>query len=222
MRERFRYRKHYESRVRWEALVIYFVATALCAAVIYYISNLQKSVLNQRVNIYKNEKVLDLTNDLIKKVNETQSDAQLYSFSGKQKHLLDFKNNLKTVSSIKDSIIFYSNNDEKNKAILNDIVSLLKRKENIIKRITHQYDLFNPYDEIYKLITNYKPEKKTKIVAVTKQDTIVHKAEKKSFFQRVFSSDTPRDSIILVSTTTFDTITDESDDSIDIMKDIKL
>ena len=222
MRERFRYRKHYESRVRWEALVIYFVATALCAAVIYYISNLQKSVLNQRVNIYKNEKVLDLTNDLIKKVNETQSDAQLYSFSGKQKHLLDFKNNLKTVSSIKDSIIFYSNNDEKNKAILNDIVSLLKRKENIIKRITHQYDLFNPYDEIYKLITNYKPEKKTKIVAVTKQDTIVHKAEKKSFFQRVFSSDTPRDSIILVSTTTFDTITDESDDGIDIMKDIKL
>ena len=222
MRERFRYRKHYESRVRWEALVIYFVATALCAAVIYYISNLQKSVLNQRVNIYKNEKVLDLTNDLIKKVNETQSDAQLYSFSGKQKHLLDFKNNLKTVSSIKDSIIFYSNNDEKNKAILNDIVSLLKRKENIIKRITHQYDLFNPYDEIYKLITNYKPEKKTKIVAVTKQDTIVHKADKKSFFQRVFSSDTPHDSIILVSTTTFDTITDESDDGIDIMKDIKL
>lgn len=221
MRERFKYRKHYESRVRWEALVIYIVASALCAAMVYYISNLKKSILNQRVNINKNEKVLDLTNDLIKKVNETQSDAQLFSFSGDQKHLLDFKNNLEQVSSIKDSIIFYSDNDVKNKAILNDIVSLLKRKENIIKRISHQYDLFNPYDEIYKILTNYKPEKKTKVVAVTKQDTIVHKADKKSFFQRVFSSDTPRDSIILVTTTTFDTISDD-EDKIDIMKDIKL
>ena len=221
MRERFKYRQHYERRVRWEALVIYIVATALCAAVIYYISNLKKSILNQRVSISKNEKVLNLTNDLIKKVNETQSDAQLFSFSGDTKYLLDFKNNLEQVSSIKDSIIYYSDNDQKNKAILNDIVTLLKRKENIIKKISHQYDLFNPYDEIYKILTNYKPEKKTKVVAVTKQDTIVRQAEKKSFFQRVFNSDAPRDSIILVTTTTFDTI-DDNEDKIDIMKDIKL
>ncbi len=221
MRERFKYRQHYERRVRWEALVIYIVASALCAAVIYYISNLKKSILNQRVNISKNEKVLNLTNDLIKKVNETQSDAQLFSFSGDTRYLLDFKNNLEQVSSIKDSIIYYSDNDQKNKAILNDIVTLLKRKENIIKKISHQYDLFNPYDEIYKILTNYKPEKKTKVVAVTKQDTIVRQAEKKSFFKRVFNSDTPRDSIILVTTTTFDTI-DDNEDKIDIMKDIKL
>lgn len=221
MRERFKYRQHYERRVRWEALVIYIVASALCAAVIYYISNLKKSILNQRVNISKNEKVLNLTNDLIKKVNETQSDAQLFSFSGDTRYLLDFKNNLEQVSSIKDSIIYYSDNDQKNKAILTDIVTLLKRKENIIKKISHQYDLFNPYDEIYKILTNYKPEKKTKVVAVTKQDTIVRQAEKKSFFKRVFNSDTPRDSIILVTTTTFDTI-DDNEDKIDIMKDIKL
>ena len=108
--------------------------------------------------------------------------------------------------------------------LLNDIIDLLNRKENIIKEITHQYDIFNPYDEIYKILMNYKPkEKTTRIVAVSRQDTIVKKGEKQGFFQRVFSSETPRDSVILVTTTTYDTITEESPASrIDLMEGIKI
>lgn len=217
-------RKHYESRVRWEAVVIYVMATIICAFMIYYILNLKSSILNQRVAIYHNEMVLNFTNELIQNVNEAQSYAQLYTISGQPEYLISFKNNLRTTSSIKDSIISYSDNNTGNEKILNDIVNLLNRKEMIIKDITHQYDIFNPYDEIYKILSDYKPkEKTTRIIAITKQDTIVHKAEKQGFFQRVFSSETPRDSIIFVSTTTYDTITEEIPASrIDLMEGIKI
>lgn len=217
-------RKHYESRVRWEAVVIYVMATIICAFMIYYILNLKSSILNQRVAIYHNEMVLNFTNELIQNVNEAQSYAQLYTISGQPEYLISFKNNLRTTSSIKDSIISYSDNNTGNEKILNDIVNLLNRKEMIIKNITHQYDIFNPYDEIYKILSDYKPkEKTTRIIAITKQDTIVHKAEKQGFFQRVFSSETPRDSIIFVSTTTYDTITEEIPASrIDLMEGIKI
>lgn len=224
MREVKFIRKHYESRVRWEAVVIYVLATIICAFVIYRISNLKKSIINQRITIDKNEMVLNFTNELIQNVNEAQSHAQLYTISGNPELLIKFNENLQKTSSIKDSIIFYSENDANNTKILNDIVILLNRKENIIKEITHQYDIFNPYDEIYKILSEYKPQEKTmRIVAVTKVDTIVKKAEKTGFFQRVFSSETPRDSIILVTTTTYDTIVEESQGSrIDLMEGIKI
>ena len=216
--------KHYESRVRWEAVVIYVMSIIICAFMIYYITNLKKSILNQRVAIDKNEMVLNFTNELIQNVNEAQSQAQLYTISGNPEHLIKFNENLQQTAAIKDSIIFYSENDTKNEKLLNDIVDLLNRKENIIKEITHQYDIFNPYDEIYKILMNYKPkEKTTRIVAVSKQDTIVKKGEKQGFFQRVFSSETPRDSVILVTTTTYDTITEETPASrIDLMEGIKI
>lgn len=216
--------KHYESRVRWEAVVIYVMSIIICAFMIYYIFNLKKSILNQRVAIDNNELVLNFTNELIRNVNEAQSHAQLYTISGNPEHLIEFSKNLQETAAIKDSIIFYSGNDIKNEKILNEIVDLLHLKESIIKEITHQYDIFNPYDEIYKILMNYKPkEKTTRIVAVSKQDTIIRKAEKQGFFQRVFSSETPRDSIIMVTTTTYDTITEESPGSrIDLMAGIKI
>ncbi|MBQ2498609.1 MAG: hybrid sensor histidine kinase/response regulator, partial [Bacteroidales bacterium] len=224
MREVKFIRKHYESRVRWEAVVIYVLATIICAFVIYRISNLKKSIINQRVTIDHNEMVLNFTNELIQNVNEAQSHAQLYTISGNPEHLIHFNENLQQTSAIKDSIIFYSDDDAKNTMILNDIIVLLNRKENIIREITHQYDVFNPYDEIYKLLSDYKPkETTTRIVPVTRIDTIVKKAEKPGFFHRVFSSETPRDSIIFVTTTTYDTITEESPGSrIDLMEGIKI
>jgi len=222
MSEKKIHKKHYESRVRWKAIVIYIVATLICAGMIYYIYTLKKSILNQRVAIHQNEHVLDLTNDLIQKVNEAQSYAQFYTISGDENYLNDFNENLKIITGIKDSLIFYSKNDTINTRILDDIISLMKRKAKIIKKINHQYEIFNPYEEIYKLISDYKPEKKTRIIEVTNTDTIIHKAGKQSFFRRIFSSETPRDSIIFVTTTTYDTITEESDNKIDIMKDVKI
>ena len=217
-------RKHYEGRIRWEAVVIYVIAILICALMIYYISNLKKSIQNQRVAIDHNEMVLNFTNQLIKNVNDAQSQAQLYTISGNRDNLIKFNIYLKSTIAVKDSIIYYSDDDGKNRKILNDIVNLLNRKEVIIKEITHQYDLFNPYDEIHKIVTEYKPqEKTTRIVAVTTQDTIIRMSDRQSFFQRLFNYEIPHDSVILVTKTTYDTITEEVPaNRIDLMEGIKI
>ncbi len=224
MREGKLIRKHYEGRIRWEAVIIYVIVIVVLAFMIYYISNLKQTILHQRVTIDRNEMVLNFTNELIQHVNEAQAQAQLYTVTGNRKNLISFNNHLKTTIALKDSIVLYSPDDTDNKKILNDIILLLNRKEVIIREITHQYDLFNPYDEIYKIITDYKPkEKTTRIVAVSIQDTIVKKADKQNFFQRLFSGDIPRDSVIFVTTTRYDTITEElPENRIDLMEGIKI
>ena len=88
MREVKTIRKHYESRVRWEAVIIYIIAILICSSMIYYVSNLKKSILDQRVAIDRNEMVLHYTNELIQNVNQAQSHAQLYSISGNPEHLI--------------------------------------------------------------------------------------------------------------------------------------
>ena len=224
MRKRVIRKRQYERRIRFEAAIIYFVAIILCAGVLIYFSNLRKTIQNQRNNIARNEKVLSITNELIQHVNEAQSYAQTYTFTGDPAQLVHFEQTLSVISNNNDSLTYYSNKDESNLNTVNDILSLMQRKEHIIKQISHHYDFFNPYDEINKLLSNYKaPEKKIKIIPISKQDTIVRKAEKKSFFQRLFSSDAPNDSVIIVTTTTFDTIIEETpDNKEDLMKDIQI
>jgi len=195
-----------EKRVRYSASIIFLMVAALCSAMIYYISDLKDSISEQRQNIRRNEKVLDLTHSLIQTVNEAQAGAQLYIFSSNQKQLKLFNNKLDHIKSINDSIVVYSNFDTTNKVMLDDLLSLLQRKKLIISNISNQYEAFNPYGDIYNLLLNHRPEKKPEVVAVTTQDTIVKKAKRKNFFERLFSSDNVHDSIILVTTTTYDTI----------------
>lgn len=206
MRYKLKSRSGNERRVRYSAAIIFLMVAALCTAMIYYISNLRNTISEQRRNIRRNEKVLSLTNSLIRTVNEAQASAQLYTFSSNPDQLQLFKDRLDDIKMINDSIVNYSGRKATNKVLLDDLVSLLQRKELIISNISKQYEAFNPYDEIYNLLMNYKPERKPEVVAVITQDTIVKKAKKKNFFERLFSSESATDSIILLSKTTFDTI----------------
>ncbi|MCQ2308961.1 MAG: hybrid sensor histidine kinase/response regulator [Bacteroidales bacterium] len=206
MRYKLKSRSGNERRVRYSAAIIFLMVAALCTAMIYYISNLRNTISEQRRNIRRNEKVLSLTNSLIRTVNEAQASAQLYTFSSNPDQLQLFKDRLDDIKMINDSIVNYSGRKATNKVLLDDLVSLLQHKELIISNISKQYEAFNPYDEIYNLLMNYKPERKPEVVAVITQDTIVKKAKKKNFFERLFSSESATDSIILLSKTTFDTI----------------
>lgn len=221
-----KHKRPYENRVRWNALVIYLLASLLCGGMIYYISNLKNSINFQRENINKNDKILKLTNELIKNVNRAQAYANLYTFSNNKTQLRKFNKQLVMISNINDSITIYSNNSS-NQKTLNDILLLLKRKELIIKQIARQYDAYNPYQEIYDLISNYRPVKtKPILISTTTQDTIIYKSEKKNFFKRIgslFSPDKYLDSLVLVTKTVIDTIEEEQEnDTINILYDIQL
>ncbi len=214
----------YESRVKRNAVIIYLLASLLCVAMIYYIVNLKDSINHQRLNITKNENILKLTNELIENVNNSQTYANIYTFSNNNEHLTNFDISISKVESLKDSILELCD-DNLNKEILNDIKVLLLKKEEILKDINIQLKNFNPYKEIYSIIDNYQPHNKVTTITKTVSDTIVYKPEKKKFFKRlgeVFSPDKSSDSLVLVSLTTVDTVSEYNNDTEELLNNIQL
>lgn len=218
--------KHqYESRVKRNAVIIYLLASMLCAGMIHYIVNLKKSINFQRDNIEINDKLLSLTNDLIEKVNEAQSFANLYSFDGDNNHLNNYRESLKAINSINDSILAHYT-DSTNKKILNEITELLESKEEIVKEISTQYSTFNPYQEIYNIIDNYKPHKTNN----EKSNYIdASKKEKKSFIKHASEILMPQnviDSISILKKTikNIDTVVEEKKElsAADLLNDLEL
>ena len=94
-----RTKRQYESRVKLNAIIIYLLASLLCIGMIYYIANLKNSINLQKVNIEKNEEILNLTNDLIQNINKAQSYSNLYIFSGNNVHLENFNISLSKIST---------------------------------------------------------------------------------------------------------------------------
>lgn len=216
-------KRQYESRVKTNAVIIYFLASLLCVGMIYYISNLKDSIDFQKRNIEKNETLLELTNELIDDVNNAYSYSNIYTFSADENHLNNFNISLDKIDAISDSIIYLCN-DDFNKELLIDVKNLLIKKEEILKDINRQLNSFNPFKEIYSIVENYKPKNKNATVNRTINDTIIYKSEKKGFFERlgeVFSPSSLSDSIVLVSVTTIDTITEDNDETQELLKDRK-
>ena len=216
--------RKYESRVKLNAVIIYILASLLCIGMIYYIANIKNSINFQKENIKQNEQILDLTNNLIENVNKAQSYSNLYIFSGNNTHLENFNISVNKISKINDSINKLYN-DSINTKTLNEITSLLNKKKKIIKDINNQFKAFNPYTEIYTLIENYQPKTKSSSISKTTQDTIVYKTEKKRFIERlgaVFSPDKSLDSMVMISTTTIDTIDVNDDETTNLLNNIQL
>lgn len=213
----------YENRVKINAIFIYLMATLLCVGMIYYISNLKNSINYQKNNIRKNECLLELTNKLVENVNNAQSYSNIYTFSTNDNHLNNFNISIKKIEVITDSITKLCD-DNFNKDMLIDIKDLLLKKEQILIDINKELNSFNPFQEIYSIVENYQPKQKNATVTTTVNDTIVYKTEKKGFFQRlgeVFSPSDLSDSVVLVSTTIIDTISEENDDNDVLLNDIQ-
>lgn len=215
--------RQYESRVKQNAVVIYLLASLLCIGMIYYISNLKKSIELEKENIKKNENILNITNSIIENVNKAQAYANLYTHSANKNHLNNFNITITRIKSLNDSIVKYDNSYDKN--TLDEVISLLQKKENIVKEINTQFNAFNPYKEIYSIVKNYQPKPRNATIATTIQDTIVYKTERKGFFQRlsdVFTPNKSTDSIVLVSKTTIDTIVEDNTETLELINEIQL
>ncbi|MBR5603545.1 MAG: hybrid sensor histidine kinase/response regulator [Bacteroidales bacterium] len=218
-----RRKRQYESRVKFNAVIIYIMASMLCSGMIYYIANLKNSISFQKENIEKNEQLLDLTNNLIENINKAQSYSNLYIFSAKDIHLNNFNISISKISKINDSIHNLCN-DNFNRKTLDDITTLLKKKEDIITEINNQFIAFNPYTELYSIIESYQPKNTSAAVSKTTQDTIVYKSEKKSFIKRlgaVFSPDKALDSLVVVSKTTIDTINETDNEAAELLHELQ-
>ena len=101
----------------------------------------------------------------------------------------------------------------------------MQKKEKNIEEIGKQLNSFNPYLEIYSIINDYQHIQRKATITQTIQDTVIYKTEKKNFFKRlseVFSPSDSFDSLVLVSKTTTDTITENQDETIRLLNDIQL
>lgn len=217
-------RRQYENRVKQNTIIIFLLAALLCGGMIYYIINAKQSISKQREIIRKNEEVLSLTNKLIEKINKAQSYANLYTLSGNNNHLNNFKIITSEIPNLNDSIISLCDEDFNTKT-LNDIIVLLQKKEKNIEAISEQLNAFNPYLEIYSIINNYQHIQNNTTVSKTIQDTIIYKSEKKNFFKRlseVFSPDNSLDSIVLVSKTVIDTISENNDATALLLNELQI
>ena len=217
-------KRQYENRVKQNATIIFVLVALLCGGMIHYVIKAKSSINNQRDNIRKNEEILSLTNKLIEKVNKAQSYSNIFTFTANQKHLENYKISISEISALNDSIINLCDENFNTKT-LNDITVLLQKKEKNIEEIGKQLNSFNPYLEIYSIINDYQHIQRKATITQTIQDTVIYKTEKKNFFKRlseVFSPSDSFDSLVLVSKTTTDTITENQDETIRLLNDIQL
>ena len=140
-------RRQHENRVKQNAIIIFLLAVLLCGGLIHYVITTKKSISSQRENIRKNETILSLTNQLIEKINKAQSYANLYTLSGNENHLNNFKTITSDIPKLNNSITNLCDEDF-DTTTLNELTELLHKKEENIEAISKQLKSFNPYVEI--------------------------------------------------------------------------
>lgn len=201
-------------------MMVSFFVILLAAGLVYFIKQMRDDASQRRLNISESEKTLALTNKLITEVNEAQHYADVFIANGNSKSLKAFVSHQKKIKKITDSL---SVSFSEEKLTIDTLLTLLKKKEKSISNIARHFETFNPYDEIYEILTEHavehKPEiKSTTQITTTKQDTIVVKKERRGFGRRfldLFSSSEEQDSVIITTTTTIDSVQDIRQTDID-------
>ena len=217
----------HEKRTSWKVVIINLFIIAACCFVLSYVYGLRNSIMNQRLNINRQDRALALTNELTKSVHKAQSAANLFAFSDNSKYLRQFRSQTEIIRNICDSLID-NTPDEDNAPRLAEIQNLIQRKGQISYVLSRQFYYFDPLEEIDNAINGYTPPPPPEPIYITTvtKDTIIHKPkERKGFWQRVGNVFKPseEDSIVQITTQRIDTLPSQSTDttSQNLIDDIK-
>ena len=222
----------YERRTSWEVVITYLFVIALCVGLYYYISELRKSVENQRTNISAQHAALDWTNNFTKNVHEAQNAANLYAFTEQAKYKNQFNAARAKITAQADSLMSAEISEDK-KQMVSEISDLIRSKGRLSNELSRQFHDFNPLAEFDRTIDAYIPPKPEEEIVVTKvsKDTIIHvpkPAEKKGFWGRVGDvfrpSEEEGDSIVHLTIEKTDTlrIQQHHPDSLTILADLRV
>ena len=221
----------YERRTSWEVVITYLFVIALCVALFYYISNLRKSIENQRSNINTQHAALDWANRFTKNVHEAQNAANLYAFTEQAKYKKQFNTARTKITAQTDSLMLIEISDD-NKLMVNEISNLIRSKGRISNELSRQFHDFNPLAEFDRTIDDYIPPKPEEEIVVTKvsKDTLIRvpkSEEKKGFWGRVgnvFRPEEAGDSLVHITIEKTDTlrIQQHHPDSLTILADLRV
>lgn len=227
MSKRENKKRIYERRTSWKVVIANLFLIFACCTILSYVYGLRNSIMNQRLNIDKQNRALALTNELTQYVHKAQSAANLFAFSDKPKYLRQFHSHTETIRKICDSLI-ENDPDEENARQLAEIQNLIQRKGQISYVLSRQFYYYDPMAEIDNAINEYTPAPAPEPIHVTTitKDTIIHKPkERKGFWQRVGNvfNPTEDDSIVQITTQRIDTLPSQSVDtaSQSLINDIK-
>lgn len=209
--------------------MVSFFVILLAAGLVYFLKLMRDDTSQRRSNIRDSEKTLALTNKLITEVNEAQHQADIFIANGNTKSLKTFISLQKEIKTTADSL---SISFSEEKLTIDTLSILLKKKEKSISNIARHFETFNPYDEIYAILSKHTSEQKPEIksttqITTTKQDTVIVKKTRRGFGRRfldLFSSSEEQDSVIITTTTTIDSVQDIRQTDIDttaIFSDIR-
>ena len=214
-----------ERRTSWKVVITYLFVIVLCGAMFYYVYKMQGSIQNQRVNISVQNKALDLTNQFTQLVHEAQAEANLFAFTDNSKHLKRFGKINNEISRCADSLLTLLPSDE-NEHRIREVERLILRKGQISYVLSRQFYYFDPFAEIDAKLQSYVPKQSisTMVTSVTQSDTIIHNQQKKSLWQRIGDVFSPSqaDSIVQVTNQKVDTTLTLSNDSVNIVEDLKI
>ena len=100
------------SRTSWKVVITYLFVLALCAALFYYISNLRKSIENQRSNIDTQHNALNWVNEFTKNVHAAQNAANLYAFTEQAQYKREFNAYCNAINVQTDSLLLFRSGGE--------------------------------------------------------------------------------------------------------------
>ncbi len=227
MSEQKNKKRVYERQTSWKVVIINIFIVAACCFILSYVYGLRNSIMNQRLNINKQNRALALTNELTQSVHEAQTSANLFAFSDNSKYLRQFRTHTETIRCICDSLI-ENDPSEENAQRLADIQNLIQRKGQISYVLSRQFYYYDPLAEIDNAISEYTPSQAPEPIHVTTvtKDTIIHKPKgHKNFWQRVGNVFNPaeEDSIVQITTQRIDTLPQQKADTTSqaLINDIK-
>ena len=149
-------REHIERRTSWRVVIANLFVIAFCAAMFYYIYNLQHSIHNQRLNNSVQTTSLDLTNRFTQLVHEAQSEANLFAFTDNPKHLKRFGELNNDISQCADSILILMPSAD-NEQRVREVERLIMRKGQISYVLSRQFYYYDPLSEINARLKAYTP-----------------------------------------------------------------
>lgn len=195
-------RRSIENKIRFNAVLIYIAAAAICGIIIFYAIIMGRGMASQRKDIELYYKQLVSAENLIRTVNQAQGEANLYVSTKQDAHLVRFRNAIVDVEAHLDSVRM-AFPDHSQDSILSQISVLLNEKERNVLELNRQFNSSNPIEPISERLRTFEPVQPRDSIVVdslTVFDTVIDPG-RRGFFRRLFS---PKkiEADTIVSTTT--------------------
>ena len=213
-------KKNIESKIRLNVILLYLFIALVCGGFIFFFYSLSEQLLVQKSTYEEYYTELSIVNELTENINRSQIEANLYVYTRKAQHLLNFKAQMEHIEQTIDSLRNIYNLPAD--SIWDEINGLLKVKENSIMELNQQ---LIAQDEIIVLKERAFNRSIKEIENRNLHDTIVQGGEKRRFWRRVgdvFNPDEKKDTVIIVRQEQTNSIQEkEIEDPDDLLYELK-